>query len=132
MIDMEYNKLAKVKFSENLKSFRKAAGFTQQQFADALGMQRSTYAYYETGKSEPNIENTILIARLFSVTVDELFNFDASTLREEKLPFNNPPITERVRGLSDEEKALILSYRHLDDNKRKKLLGEAEKLKLEK
>lgn len=38
---------------ERLKQLRKALGFTQQEFADNIGVKRSTIAQYEIGRNEP-------------------------------------------------------------------------------
>ena len=42
-------------FSENLKRARLRVGLTQQQIADTLGITKSTYCGYETGKRQPDI-----------------------------------------------------------------------------
>ena len=39
-----------MEMKDKLISFRKEAGFTQQQIAELLGLDRSTYSCYETGK----------------------------------------------------------------------------------
>ena len=57
---------------KRLKALRKAKKMTQGQVADALGLQRSTYTKYETGRSEPTLNTVCKLAALFSVTVDEL------------------------------------------------------------
>lgn len=38
---------------DRLKQLRNKEGFTQQEFADKIGIQRSTYAKYEIGRNEP-------------------------------------------------------------------------------
>lgn len=57
---------------ERLRALRKAHGLTQQQMADLLGIDRTTYTKYERGQSEPNLAALRLIARQFSVTIDYL------------------------------------------------------------
>ena len=42
------------KFSLVLRQCRENAGLTQKQVSDALGVERSTYAYYETGTTRPS------------------------------------------------------------------------------
>ena len=56
----------------NLKQARKDAGLTQQQVADALEIERPSYARYETGDREPDNKTLIKIAKLFNVTTDYL------------------------------------------------------------
>ena len=36
-----------------LKYYRSECKLTQQDVADLLGLERSSYTYYETGKTEP-------------------------------------------------------------------------------
>jgi transcriptional regulator with XRE-family HTH domain len=42
-------------FSEKLKATRKNRGIKQREIANILNVNRSTYAYYEAGKTEPSI-----------------------------------------------------------------------------
>lgn len=58
--------------STMLKQYRKGLGFTQEQVAQALHIDRSTYAYYETGRSNPSIVMVIKFADFYGVTVDAL------------------------------------------------------------
>ena len=44
--------------AENLKNIRKEHKLTQQDIANVLGIDRSTYAFYETGKTTPSV-NTL-------------------------------------------------------------------------
>ena len=58
-------------FGERLRFFRTRAGLTQKEIADELHVDRSTYAYYETGKTEPRIGTLNALARIFGVSLDE-------------------------------------------------------------
>lgn len=44
-----------MKISEKLKLYRVKNNFTQTQIAAALGIDRSTYSYYELGKTVPSV-----------------------------------------------------------------------------
>lgn len=57
---------------EQLKIIRKRMGLTQAEVASSLGIDRSTYAKYETGQSEPNFEMLNKISTLFGTTLDLL------------------------------------------------------------
>ena len=66
-----------VSFGKHLRKIRKTkTNYTQQQMADLLNISRSTYTYYETGKSEPNYDNLKKLARIFDVDVNFLMNYD--------------------------------------------------------
>lgn len=62
----------------NMVFFRKLAGLTQQQVAEQLNLNRSTYTKYETGMSEPGIEMLKNIARVLDVNVAMLLADDLS------------------------------------------------------
>lgn len=59
---------------ERLKVLRKKAGYTQADVAAMLGIDRSTYAKYETGQSEPNFEMLQKLSTLFHASIEFLIN----------------------------------------------------------
>lgn len=52
-----------------LKIYRKNSLLTQQQVADALNINRTTYTYYETGKTEPSIDT---LHKLIKISVSHM------------------------------------------------------------
>ena len=54
--------------SITIRELRKQKGFTQQQVVDRLNIDRSTYAYYESGRSQLNINIVVDLAHLFQVS----------------------------------------------------------------
>ncbi len=61
---------------KRLKQLRGFHLLTQNEVAPVLHMDRSTYAYYETGKNQPEIETLMKLARFYSVSVDFLLGMD--------------------------------------------------------
>lgn len=59
-------------FSVRLRELRIAAGMTQQQVADYLNIRQQSYARYETGAGEPNLQAVVQLAKLFGVSCDYL------------------------------------------------------------
>lgn len=55
-----------------LKSLRDDKGLTQADVAKVLGVSRTTYTQYETGKSEPDLATVNRLAEFFNVSVDWL------------------------------------------------------------
>lgn len=53
---------------DRLRKLRKDLGFTQQEFADKLGIKRNAIATYEVGKSNPGDSVIALICNKFSVS----------------------------------------------------------------
>ena len=58
--------------ASRLRLLRKERHMTQEEVASALALQRSTYAYYETGRTMPKLGNLIRMAEFFGVTTDFL------------------------------------------------------------
>ncbi len=69
-------------FGEKLREARKAAGLSQEQFAEKLSVSRSAVAKWETDKGMPDVNNLKTLAQLLDVSLDYLLDED------EKLSFN--------------------------------------------
>lgn len=59
-------------FGERLKSLRKAAGITQQELADNLGVHLQTVSKWERGISEPDFSLLGDLASALGVTLEKL------------------------------------------------------------
>ena len=70
--------------SENIKYLRKQEGFTQQTFADALGIKRSLVGAYEEGRADPRISNLIKMSELFGIRIDDLIETSIHKMSEEE------------------------------------------------
>lgn len=62
----------KSKLAIRLKELRLSHVIPQKIFANEIGVARSTYACYETGKNEPDIYTLIKIADYYKVSLDYL------------------------------------------------------------
>lgn len=60
------------KLASRLMEQRTLAGYTQEEIASLLGISRSTYAAYETGRNEPDITTLIKLATLYKISLDYL------------------------------------------------------------
>lgn len=56
-----------------IKEFRQTFGITQEEFADKIGVSRQTVVSIEKGKYNPSMVLGFRIAKLFNVTVEEIF-----------------------------------------------------------
>lgn len=63
-----------MKFSENLKKFRKIFKLSQEKFAEEIGISRGQVANYETDASEPSLSTLLKISDFFKVPVDIILN----------------------------------------------------------
>lgn len=57
---------------QNLKYLRKLRGWTQEEFANKLGIKRSLVGAYEEERAEPRIDVLEIVGDIFKVTLDEL------------------------------------------------------------
>lgn len=61
---------------KKLRILRSRAGLTQQEIADLLHMDRSTYAYYESDTTHPRVETLQQLAHVFGVPITALLSED--------------------------------------------------------
>lgn len=61
-----------MKLSERIQEQRLKKGKTQQEMADFLGLKIRVYQYYENGGRKPTLENLIILADFFDVSLDYL------------------------------------------------------------
>lgn len=59
-------------FSENLKNLRLMKNIGQKELAQQLNTTVKTVSHWETGYSEPSINQLILLSDFFEVSIDEL------------------------------------------------------------
>lgn len=63
-------------FGEHLRTLRKErTQYSQDEMAKLIEISRSTYTYYETGKSEPGFANLRKIAEILAVDFNTLLNY---------------------------------------------------------
>lgn len=63
-----------IKFAENLKRMRVAAGMTQAQLAQRLGVDQRTVSAWEKGVARPSFETLALICDIFDENFDSLLS----------------------------------------------------------
>ncbi len=95
-----------MKFSEKLKNARTAAGLTQQQLADSLGVSLRTITNYETGDRYPKkreiygkLADILKVDINYLLTEDEEFVADAANLYGTKGAQQAQELLSQVTGL---------------------------------
>lgn len=73
----------------NIRNIRKAAGLTQADLADKIGINRATLSKYESGDIEPSISMLVKISNALDVSINELCNFNNTV--------NTSSIGERIK-----------------------------------
>lgn len=59
-------------FSENLKILRKEQKVGQKELAEKINVSAKTVSHWETGYTEPSINQLILLANFFEVSIDDM------------------------------------------------------------
>jgi transcriptional regulator with XRE-family HTH domain len=108
-------------FAQRITHLRKMSHMTQQELSDKLHMDRSTYAYYETGKTTPNFDTLQRIARVFAVSVDFLLG---NTDDIETTSVHSPELLSPMDGalmlarLPEDERSFLMLFRQLNSEQR--------------
>lgn len=104
-------------FAEKIKLYRKEAGLTQDSVSQLLGIKRSTYAYYELGRSTPKHSVLKKLAAVYKKSIDELLGEDTV---DTVLEFAQEDDSDDWEGfdsflqLSSFEKILVMKTRMMD------------------
>ncbi len=69
-------------FTSKLKHAREKTGFTQREVSRETGIPQSTIANYETGRTQPDIENLGILADFYGVSLDWLLGTKGHTERK--------------------------------------------------
>mgnify|MGYP002302014230 CR=1 FL=1 len=58
-----------------IKEYREKAGYKQSELAELVGARRETIVHLENGRYNPSLKLAMDIAKVFNVTVEDLFEF---------------------------------------------------------
>lgn len=106
-------------FLRQLRLIRKQNRLSQQQLSDVLGISRSTYCSYETGRRTPDIEVLVQLSKFYKLPLDRFVDkIELEYLNDEDY-YEGQPDTRYLSQLSRSERDLIASLRCLDGNERK-------------
>ena len=118
-----------------LKFYRHECGLTQQQVADKLKIERSTYTYYETGKTKPDISTLIKIAKVYNISYTKLLEGIEEELENAVADIHSGASAEdedtmkyRTHATTKYEVELLFVVRNLTPKQRKEVMALAKKL----
>ena len=125
-----------------LRIFRKHCELTQKQVAEILHIDRSTYAYYECGTTEPDLKTIGKLSRIFNVDpIVFLPNEDGKPsvqltdvtgpVRMEIPPEEEEmldPRDPKIYSIAKDEQSILIWYRTLSPEQKEKLKGFAQKI----
>lgn len=73
-------------FGERLRAARESRGYTQQQVADYMKIDKSTYCGYETGKRQPDVQKIKQLSKFLGVSGDDLLETDFAGQQNSRQP----------------------------------------------
>lgn len=71
---------------ENLQYLRKKFHFSQEEVAGRVGVSRQAVAKWESGETVPDLPNTVALAELYDVTLDDLVHHRAQESQGMPIP----------------------------------------------
>ena len=117
-------KFQRIEMVKRLKELRKQTGnLSQQDVADLLGMERSSFSKYETGVANPSMNVLVKLCDLYGVGIDELLGEkeNSVTFREKSSGESGEDPNLRFGNLTKSETLMILKMRLMDEGEREKL-----------
>lgn len=103
-------------FGRHLRDLRKKhSKYSQQEMADMLNISRSTYTYYETGKSEPGQEKLRKICDILDVDFNTLLGYSD---RELLAGVAGGESADLFKNLTPSEEQIILAYRSMNSEEK--------------
>ena len=118
----------KLRINERLRELRVKSGYTQSQIAKILNIDRSTYSYYEIGKTTPDVSALIILAKVFNIPINELLADESSSPQAmadsgTRLDYiHGKKNTSHIYELSDREKELVGIFRTCTEDQQNSIL----------
>ena len=98
-----------MEFNEKLQELRKREGLTQEALAERLFVSRTAVSKWESGRGFPNLESLKAIAKVFSVSLDELLSGEEIlAIAEKDQNQRKQTVLDLVFGLLDCGMVLLL------------------------
>ena len=73
--------------SDNIREYRKKSNMSQDELAEKLGVSRQSISLWETGQTQPTIDNIIALAKIFNISADTLLGNADGTISSQDMSF---------------------------------------------
>lgn len=111
--------------TESLKQIRKQYKMTQGDIAKLLGISRSGYTYYETGKTVPSIEILKKLSSIYNISIDDIVDNPPRNSADMRYYDDILTVSEGNADpliyMKKEEQALIMAFRLLSEEEKEQL-----------
>ena len=96
--------------AKNIKIFRDANNFTQEQVANFLGIERGTFSNYELGSREIPVELLVQLSHLYGIELSDFFIEEEDKLEKSLI------CSFRMENLSDADLKAVSSFKDIVKN----------------
>ena len=107
---------------KSLRMVRNEHNFKQKEIANAIGLDRSTYSFYETGRTNPTIETLCTLAKIYNVTIGYLIGKESNNPELRKISNSVRSGADPIAMLKKDERLLLMYYRVADDETKKEII----------
>ncbi len=120
----------RIHINERLRELRIKSGYTQSQIAKILNIDRSTYSYYEIGKTMPDVSSLLTLAKIFNISISELLADESNPKMMKKLSdsgirmdyISGKKNISHIYELSSTEQELVGIFRTCSENQQKEII----------
>ena len=103
-----------IEVNNKLLEWREFYGYKQKQVAEAIGVNRATYANYECGRRSPDIDGLVKLAKFYRISLNELVECNTSGSDDLVLMPRDRELLENFHQLSDIRQKAYLAHIKLD------------------
>ena len=97
---MKVKELKSMTTGQKLAKLRREHGFTQEELAEKLGVTRQAVGRWETDASYPEVNNLVLLGKLYDCSMDYLLKDEADEREEKPVESPEKPQAPAFSGLS--------------------------------
>lgn len=114
----------KLMIAENIRALRKSHKLTQQEVADILALDRSTYTFYEIGKTNPQPESLRKLSDTYNVTIGYIYGVERNCpeMKIESTEKFEARDSDTLGAISKQERFLLMAYRSLEADKKEEFI----------
>ena len=120
----------RIHINERLRELRIKSGYTQSQIAKILNIDRSTYSYYEIGKTMPDVSSLLTLAKIFNISISELLADESNPKMMKELSgsgirmdyISRKKNISHIYELSSTEQELVGIFRTCSENQQKEII----------
>ena len=103
-----------MKLTENIKYLRSLRGFTQADIAEKLNKTKGAISNWENGLNFPNPDEVEKLCKIFDVTPNQIFGWDAIPELEQYISAMTEK-NERMEQLQSERKRIKEELRQIEE-----------------